>query len=63
MNILFISFGLDPTVGGTERVTRTLMENFEHQGMASYITFCFGDDSSFPKEKKLKVNYRGSYSV
>lgn len=63
MNILFISFGLDPTVGGTERVTRTLMENFEHQGMSSYITFCFGDDSSFPKEKKLKINYRGSYSV
>lgn len=63
MNILFISFGLDPTVGGTERVTRTLMENFEHQGISSYITFCFGDDSSFPKEKKLKINYRGSYSV
>lgn len=63
MNILFISFGLDPTVGGTERVTRTLMENFEHQGMSSYITFCVGDDSSFPKEKKLKINYRGSYSV
>lgn len=63
MNILFISFGLDPTVGGTERVTRTLMENFEHRGMTCYITFCSGDDPSFPNEKKLKVNYRGGYSV
>lgn len=63
MNILFISFGLDPTVGGTERVTRTLMESFEHHGMTCYITFCAGDDPSFPKEKKLLVDYRCSYST
>ena len=63
MNILFISFGLDPTVGGTERVTRTLMENFEHLGMACYITFCTGDDPSFSSERKQKLNYRGCYSV
>lgn len=63
MNILFISFGLDPTVGGTERVTRTLMENFEHLGMACYITFCTGDDPSFSSERKQKLNYRGGYSV
>ena len=63
MNILFISFGLDPTVGGTERVTRTLMENFEHLGMACYITFCSGDDPSFSSERKQKLNYRGGYSV
>lgn len=63
MNILFISFGLDPTVGGTERVTRTLMESFEHHGMTCFITFCAGDDPSFPKEKKLLVDYRCSYST
>lgn len=62
MNILFISFGLDPTVGGTERVTRTLMESFEHHGMTCFITFCTGDDVTFPSEKKLKVDYRSSYS-
>lgn len=63
INILFISFGLDPTVGGTERVTRTLMESFEHHGMTCFITFCAGDDPSFPKEKKLLVDYRCSYST
>lgn len=63
MNILFISFGLDPTVGGTERVTRTLMESFEHHGMDCYITFCAGEDPSFQKEKKLLVDYRCSYST
>lgn len=63
MNILFISFGLDPTVGGTERVTRTLMESFESQGIGCYITFCAGDDKTFPINKKLMVDYRGSYSA
>lgn len=63
MNILFISFGLDPTVGGTERVTRTLMESFESQGIGCYITFCAGDDKTFPIDKKLMVDYRGSYSA
>ena len=63
MNILFISFGLDPTVGGTERVTRTLMESFEHHGMTCFITFCAGDDPSFSKEKKLLMDYRCSYST
>lgn len=62
MNILFISFGLDPTVGGTERVTRTLMKGFEQQGINCFITFCTGDDATFPSEKKLKVDYRSSYS-
>lgn len=62
MNILFISFGLDPTVGGTERVSRTLMKGFEQQGINCFITFCTGDDATFPSEKKLKVDYRSSYS-
>lgn len=62
MNILFISFGLDPTVGGTERVTRTLMKGFEQQGINCFITFCTGDDATFPSDKKLKVDYRSSYS-
>lgn len=61
MNILFISFGLDPTVGGTERVTRTLMKGFEQQDINCFITFCTGDDPTFPKEKKQQVDYRGSY--
>ena len=56
-----ISFGLDPTVGGTERVTRTLMKGFEQQGINCFITFCTGDDATFPKEKKQQVDYRGSY--
>lgn len=63
MNILFISLGLDPTVGGTERVTRTLMTYFERNGINCYITYCLGEDATFPPEKKMKVNYRGKYSV
>lgn len=62
MNILFISFGLEPTVGGTERVTRTLMSYFENVGINCFITFCAGDDKTFPKEKKMKIDYRGRYS-
>lgn len=62
MNILFISFGLDPTVGGTERVTRTLMSYFGNVGINCFITFCAGDDKTFPNEKKMKIDYRGRYS-
>lgn len=62
MNILFISWGLSPTVGGTERVTRVLMKHFEELGHQCYITYCTGDDASFPAEKKLFVNYRAKYA-
>lgn len=62
MNILFISCGLSVTVGGTERVTRVLMQHFDNLGHHCYITYCMGDDTSFTKSRKLLVNYRSSYS-
>lgn len=62
MNILFISCGLSVTVGGTERVTRVLMQHFDNLGHHCYITYCMGDDTNFPKSRKLLVNYRSSYS-
>lgn len=62
MNILFISCGLSVTVGGTERVTRVLMQHFDNLGHQCYITYCMGDDTSFTKSRKFLVNYRSSYS-
>ena len=61
MNILFISCGLSVTVGGTERVTRVLMQHFDNLGHHGYITYCMGDDTSFTKSRKLLVDYRSSY--
>lgn len=61
MNILFISYGLSSTVGGTERVTRVLMDYFKHKGSACYISYTTGEDVSFPNNRKLLVNYRSSY--
>lgn len=62
MNILFISYGLSSTVGGTERVTRVLIDYFEHKGCACYISYTMGDDANFPEDHKFLVNYRSSYS-
>lgn len=62
MNILFISCGLSVTVGGTERVTRVLMQHFDNLGHHCYITYCMGDDANFSEDHKLLVDYRSSYS-
>lgn len=62
MNILFISFGLAVTVGGTERVTRVLMNSFQASGHHCFITYCTGEDEAFPHDHKLLVNYRDTYS-
>lgn len=62
MNILFISYGLSVTVGGTERVTRVLMQYFDNLSHHCYVTYCMGDDANFSEDHKLLVNYRASYS-
>ncbi len=62
MKILFISCGLSVTVGGTERVMRVLMQHFEDMGHQCYVTYCMGDDTAFPNNRKQLINYRATYS-
>lgn len=61
MNILFISYGLSSIHGGVERVTRVLIDYFEHKGCNCYITYRSDDDVNFPQNRKLFIGYNSAY--
>ena len=58
--ISFLVTNIDPNVGGTERVTYTLYENFETIGYTPFLIYCGKDNDQIPTSKKLKISLNSS---
>lgn len=55
-NICFLVTNLDPTIGGTERVTFSLYQNIENYGFCPYMIYTKIGSELIPEGYKLKVN-------
>lgn len=58
--ISFLVTNIDPNVGGTERVTYTLYENFKTIGYTPFLIYCGKDNDQIPTSKKLKISLNSS---
>ena len=58
--ISFLVTNIDPNVGGTERVTYTLYENFKTIGYTPFLIYCGKDNEQIPTSKKLKISLNSS---
>lgn len=57
MNICYLISNIEPSIGGTERVTISVSENLSNLGYHSFFIFTHADNPSISKESKLKINY------
>lgn len=55
-NICFLVTNLDPTIGGTERVTFSLFQNIDNYGFCPYMIYTNIGSELIPERYKLKVN-------
>lgn len=55
-NICFLVTNLDPTIGGTERVTFSLYQNIGNYGFCPYMIYTKIGSELIPEGYKLKVN-------
>ena len=63
MNILYIEQSLNPSLGGIEKVTKILSDEFALEGHECFFVFDKTDDVCIDFEHKLKVSYDVSYSM
>ena len=57
MNICYLISNIEPSIGGTERVTISVSKNLSNLGYHSFFIFTQADNPSIPKENKLKIKY------
>lgn len=63
MNILYIEQSLNPSLGGIEKVTKILSDEFIKEGHECFFVFNKIDDTGVDSKHKLKVSYDVSYSI
>lgn len=63
MNILYIEQSLNPSLGGIEKVTKLLSDEFILEGHECFFVFDKTDDVHIDSKHKLKVSYDVSYSI
>ena len=63
MNILYIEQSLNPSLGGIEKVTKILSDEFELEGHECFFAFDKTDDARIDSKHKLKVSYNVDYSI
>lgn len=63
MNILYIEQSLNPSLGGIEKVTKILSDEFALEGHECFFVFNKIDDVHIDSKHKLKVSYSVSYSI
>lgn len=60
MNICYLISNIEPSIGGTERVTMSVSENLSNLGYHPFFIYTQIDNPSIPNESKLKINYGDS---
>lgn len=63
MNILYIEQSLNPSLGGIEKVTKILSDEFALEGHECFFVFDKTDDARIDSKHKLKVSYNVGYSI
>lgn len=63
MNIMYLLDSISPYRGGIARVSRSLADYFEHNGISVYYAFFGLDDDSVVKERKHKFDEFQDYFV
>ena len=59
-SIAFMCNNIDPSAGGTERVTRYVAEGLEHKGYVCFYIYSHIDDRLILIDNKIKINQHGS---
>lgn len=57
MNICYLVSNIQPSIGGTERVTISVSENLEAIGYNTFFIYTNEDNNSIAGNRKLKINY------
>ena len=57
MNICYLISNIQPSMGGTERVTMTVSENLEKIGYKVYFIYTKEGNKLIPVNRKLKIDY------
>ena len=58
MNICYLLSNIQPSIGGTERVTISVAENLEQIGYSTYFVYTNEDNILIPEYKKMKIDYK-----
>lgn len=57
MNICYLISNIDPSIGGTERVTMSVANEFKKSGYNVFYIFSGTDNNIVPLNTKLRINY------
>lgn len=59
VSIAFMCNNIDPSAGGTERVTRYVADSLEHKGYSCFYIYSHIDDHLLSNTKKIKIDQYG----
>lgn len=60
ISVAFMCSNIDPSAGGSERVTRYVAGSLKNKGYSCYYIYSNIDDMNVPNDMKVKVNLNGS---